>query len=347
MTRSRLHRIDLPSRPGRKRGMARLRSDFRLTIISLFGLCTVLGILPLAVYRYSVGDWQTGTGDVILVAIIIAVVVYAWKSGRTQLAARVVALIVTVGYLLLVTFGNISVMWAFPILGAGFLLADRVFGSFSALATLVLTVAVSGRFATPVESWGFLTTGLLVSIFGLIFATRTEMQRRQLAEIASRDPLTRAGNRRALRLTLDEVANAYVQRGKPASVLLIDLDHFKAVNDAYGHDAGDRVLVDLVELLNARLRERDGVYRLGGEEFVVVLPDTDLEGAERVAGQLKRTFASQLEGPGGPVTVSMGVAQLGAVEAVRQWLSRADEALYRAKEQGRDRIVVAEDSVNG
>lgn len=343
--RNEQERLTLPSSQRRQRGRQRLRSDFRLAIISLFGLCTVLGILPLAVYRYSVGDWQTGTGDVVLVGIIIAIVVYAWKSGRTRLAARVVAVVVTLGYLMLVTFGSISVMWAFPILGAGFLLADRVFASLSAVGTLAFTALFSGRFDAPVDLWSFVTTGVLVSIFGLIFATRTEMQRRQLAEIASRDPLTRAGNRRALRTVLDEVQRLHTQRGAPASVVLIDLDHFKAVNDAYGHDAGDRILINLVEVLASCLRGRDNIFRLGGEEFVVVAPGTDLEGAEQLARKLKRTLATQLEGPGGPVTVSIGVAQLGPVESVRQWLARADEALYSAKNRGRDRIVVAEDPV--
>lgn len=343
MNRRKPEQIDLPSLPGKPRGFQRLHADFRLTIISLFGLCTVLGILPLAIYRYSVGDWLTGTGDVILVAVIAVMVAYAWRSGRTHLAARVVSLIVTLGYLMLVTYGNISVMWAFPILSAGFLLADRVFGSVSALGVLVLTVLFSGRFDTPVESWSFLTTGVLVSIFSLIFATRTEMQRRQLAEIASRDPLTKAGNRRALRAALDEVERVHAQRGTPASVVLIDLDYFKVVNDTYGHEAGDRVLVDLVAILSSRMREGDGVYRLGGEEFVVVLPGTDLEGAGQAAEKLRRTLATQLEGPGGPITVSIGVAQLGPVESVRQWLARADQALYSAKDKGRDRVVLAED----
>lgn len=341
--RGKYQRVTLPSSQQRQGWRQRLRSDFRLGIISLFGLCTVLGILPLAVYRYSVGDWQTGTGDVALVGIIIGMVVYAWKSGHTRLVARAVALIVTFGYLLLVTYGSISVMWAFPILGAGFLLADRVFGSFSALATLLLTALFSGRFDTPVELWSFVITGVLVSIFSLIFATRTEMQRRQLAEIAIRDPLTKAGNRRALRTVLDEVKRMHAQRGTPASIVLIDLDHFKAINDAYGHEAGDRILIELVEIIYSRLRNGDGVYRLGGEEFVVVLPETDLEGARRVAGKLKRTFATQLEGPGGPITVSIGVAQIGPGESVQQWLARTDQALYSAKDKGRDQIVLAED----
>lgn len=320
----------------------RLRTDFRLAIVSLFGLCTVLGIVPLAAYRFHFGDWHTGAADLVLVAIIALMVVYAWLSGRTLLAARLVTVIVTLGFLGLVTFGSISVMWAFPLLAAGFLLADRVFASVGALATLLLTALVSGRFDSLVDLWSFLTTGMLVSVFGLIFATRTELQRRQLAEIASRDPLTRAGNRRALRIALDHAAGDCRRRGTPASVIVLDLDHFKSVNDLHGHEAGDQVLVSLVEIVSSRLRERDRIFRLGGEEFVVLLPATGASDAELVAGQLKRTIAGQLEGPGGPVTVSFGVAGLGALESVQDWLSRADEALYAAKRGGRDRIVAAE-----
>jgi diguanylate cyclase (GGDEF)-like protein len=319
----------------------RLRSDFRLGIISLFGLCTVLGILPLAIYRYATGDWRTGTGDVLLVSFIGVLVAYAWHSGHVRLVARLLALTVTGGYLALVIFGSISEMWAFPILGAGFLLADRVFASLSALGTLTIAAIFADRFATPVETWSFVTTGILVSIFGLIFATRTEMQRRQLAEIASRDPLTRAGNRRALRYALDEAVRQKMRRGSPVSLILLDLDHFKSINDAYGHEAGDTILVNFVDIVRSRLRGQDGMYRLGGEEFVVLMPHTAALDAERVAGMLKRTFSTQLEGPGGPITASMGVAELQDAESVRDWLSRADEALYRAKREGRDRIVVA------
>lgn len=319
----------------------RVHADFRLAIISLFGLCTMLGILPLAVYRFTAGDWQTGLGDIVLVCFIAFLVGYAWISGRTRLAARLLALTVTLGYLVLIVIGDISVMWAFPILGACYLLADRVFASASALGTLVLTALFADRFTSAVEVWSFLTTGILVGIFGLIFATRTEQQQRQLADIANRDPLTGAGNRRALRLALDAAAHLQSVRSRPASLILLDLDHFKLVNDTHGHDAGDRILINLVEIISARLREQDGLFRLGGEEFVVVLPDARAEDAERVADQLRCSMATQLEGPGCPVTASMGVAELAAAESVRHWLSRADGALYTAKREGRDRVVVA------
>jgi diguanylate cyclase (GGDEF)-like protein len=336
-------RFDLPGLShAREHWRHRIRTDFRLGIISLFCVCSVTAILPLAVYRFIVGDWQTGIGDLALVSLFIMIVVHAWRSGDTQLAARLLALTMTLGYLALVIFGSVHVMWAFPILGAGFLLADRVFASLSGLATLSLSAAFSGRFDNAVDIWSFVTTGVLVALFGLIFATRTEMQRRQLDDIASRDPLTQAGNRRALRQILELVERDQDKRGEPASVVLLDLDHFKSVNDAYGHKEGDRILVNFVDIVTARLRDGDTLFRLGGEEFVVVLPATELDSAMSVADQLRAHVAEQLEGPGGPVTVSMGVAELEAGEALREWLSRADEALYRAKHRGRNRVEAAE-----
>ncbi|RFF26573.1 MULTISPECIES: GGDEF domain-containing protein [unclassified Wenzhouxiangella] len=337
--RSKHERIALSPSRRRQRGRQRLRSDFRLAIISLFGLCTVLGILPLAVYRYFVGDWQTGTGDVVLVGIIVALVAYAWKSGRTRLAARVLALIVTFGYLVLVIFGSISVMWAFPILSAGFLLADRVFGSLSAVGTLVLTALFSGRFDTTVDLWSFVTTGVLVSIFGLIFATWTQMQRRQLASIARSDPLTGAGNRLGLRTALDECVKRFQEDREPAGLALLDLDHFKAVNDTYGHDAGDQVLIELVRQVRSHMRDQDQVFRMGGEEFVLLLPDTDEHGLVSALSKLHAHLRKHLYGPGGPVRVSIGVASLNGPDP-QSWLARADRALYRAKEAGRNRLEI-------
>ncbi|NBB93975.1 MAG: diguanylate cyclase [Gammaproteobacteria bacterium] len=319
----------------------RLRADFRLAIISLFGVSVMAGILPLAAYRFYVGDWLTGTGDLVLVAVFAALVAYAWSSGRAGRAARLIAVTMTGGYLALVIFGSISVMWAFPILGAGFLLADRVFASLSAVGTLAITALFADRFDAAVDIWSFLITGLLVSVFGLIFATRTEIQQRQLSEIASRDPLTRAGNRRALRYALDEAAALKVRYDSPTSLILLDLDHFKSINDVHGHEAGDQVLVSLAELVTSRLRGQDSLFRLGGEEFVVLLAGTHAGEAERLAGIIRRTLSTQLDGPGGSVTASMGVAELAPSEPVREWLARADEALYEAKRSGRDRVVTA------
>jgi diguanylate cyclase (GGDEF)-like protein len=122
---------------------------------------------------------------------------------------------------------------------------------------------------------------------------------------------------------------------------MFDLDHFKPINDVYGHEAGDRVLVNLVEVVEDVLRPEDRLFRVGGEEFVVVLPETGLEGAVTVAEKLRAAVAERLEGPGGMLSASFGVTELRSDTAPGDWLARADEALYEAKRAGRNQVVSA------
>ncbi|MEL0168898.1 MAG: diguanylate cyclase [Pseudomonadaceae bacterium] len=166
----------------------------------------------------------------------------------------------------------------------------------------------------------------------------------QLAEQASTDPLTGAYNRRHLyTLLADEVTR--IKRGSPAmSVLLIDLDHFKQINDSYGHDAGDAVLCEFVRRAQADVRAADRVCRFGGEEFVIFLPDCPTAAALNIAERLRLSVATapvQHAGHSIRVTISIGVAHFSAQESEESLLKRADLALYRAKEGGRNRSELA------
>jgi two-component system cell cycle response regulator len=134
-----------------------------------------------------------------------------------------------------------------------------------------------------------------------------------------------------------------VNRGRLVSVLTLDVDFFKSVNDTYGHDAGDRVLQEMAGRLRAIIRNSDLACRTGGEEFVVVLPGTDLHSAERVGERVRKMVAAKpfLAAPGChlTVTISLGVASLLNVEDTPEdLLKRADRALYRAKREGRNRV---------
>lgn len=171
--------------------------------------------------------------------------------------------------------------------------------------------------------------------------------REKLHSQAIRDPLTGLFNRRYLEETLPrEIARAD-RSGQTLGVFAIDVDHFKRFNDTFGHDAGDLVLRELGALLRASFRSSDVCARLGGEEFVVVLPDTDREklirGAERLGDAVRRLALVHHELPLGSVTVSIGVAVFPySGRNAEALLGVADAALYRAKNEGRDRTVVAE-----
>lgn len=158
------------------------------------------------------------------------------------------------------------------------------------------------------------------------------------------DPLTGLANRRALeeRLTVELARSA--RTGAPVSVALLDLDHFKAYNDRFGHRRGDEMLQAASAAMRGRLRAGDLLARYGGEEFCVVLPDTPLAPAQRIMDEVRR-LAEPAEGPtadgAGQPTMSAGVAEWDRTETAAQLLERADRALYEAKGSGRDRVVAA------
>jgi diguanylate cyclase (GGDEF)-like protein len=120
----------------------------------------------------------------------------------------------------------------------------------------------------------------------------------------------------------------------------MDLDHFKQVNDRFGHHVGDQVLVAFAELIKRSSRKEDRLFRFGGEEFLLLLRDTEVNGLHTAAEHLLNRVAENLESPAGKVTVSIGGAMLRSGEHWESWLQRADECLYQAKSAGRNRVVI-------
>lgn len=159
-----------------------------------------------------------------------------------------------------------------------------------------------------------------------------------LEEQALTDPLTGVANRHAGQERLEaEVADSH-RRGRPLSAVMVDLDQFKAINDTYGHAIGDAVLVAVAQTIVAALRSRDFLVRWGGEEFLLVLPETDADDAIAVAERCRRTVAG-LNPEGLRVTATFGVAEVTKDETAASLLRRADLGLYQGKNDGRDRTV--------
>ncbi len=182
--------------------------------------------------------------------------------------------------------------------------------------------------------------------------TERKAMERTLERLASTDPLTGATNRRRFLEALEAEIRRAVRHGHPLSVAMMDIDHFKRLNDGYGHAAGDAGLVHFTELVRRRLRQTDLLGRLGGEEFAVLLPETPPADAVAVAEDLRRRCAeSALEHDGQRLrfTVSVGVAGFaggggggggGAAPTPHALLAEADQALYRSKQEGRDRVTL-------
>lgn len=178
-----------------------------------------------------------------------------------------------------------------------------------------------------------------LEIAGRILAVHDQLARQnaRLAELASTDELTGVKNRRRFREDLDLLFSQADRQGSPLSLILLDIDHFKQYNDAFGHPAGDRVLQQVGATLRSALRGHDVVARYGGEEFVVLLPGTDADAANDVAERLRTAIADQ-EWPHRPVTASFGVATSGpGTSDAAALVEHADRALYLSKEAGRNR----------
>jgi diguanylate cyclase (GGDEF)-like protein len=167
----------------------------------------------------------------------------------------------------------------------------------------------------------------------------------RVKELATRDELTGAFNRRYIVDQLERQLAAKLRHATSASVTMLDLDHFKKINDRYGHPVGDQALQETVRVIGAELREGDVLARFGGEEFLVLLPMTGLDAARLLAERLRKALASVVLAAGSDevrVRASFGVAELGTGESVAGWLGRTDGALYQAKERGRDCVVAAD-----
>lgn len=172
-------------------------------------------------------------------------------------------------------------------------------------------------------------------------AERTRELRRknqELEALSTTDPLTGVFNRLKLSQRLDDEIERSKRYNSPLSLLMIDVDHFKHINDSYGHPAGDRVLADIAAQLRNHSRTNDAAGRWGGEEFLVICPATTSEGATALAETLRHSIASTGFSIADQVTVSIGIASFHADDSLAQLLERVDQALYQAKHEGRNCI---------
>ena len=167
-----------------------------------------------------------------------------------------------------------------------------------------------------------------------------------LCELSLRDPLTGLANRRHFRAVLTREIDVVVRSGNPALLLMLDIDHFKSINDAHGHLAGDRVLQAVARCLAGCVRPQDTVARYGGEEFAIVLPDCQLNYGEAVAERIRQTVANLSIAVSPEVSLQITLSVGGAFAPTQSrctpdvWVERADNQLYQAKAQGRNRVYI-------
>ncbi len=296
-----------------------------------------LGVLPFTILRFTQGNWIAAFIDAVIVIGFVGLGTYVYQTHQVRGASIAISILCIAGVMTtMYVNGPQQVYWAFPALMAVFYLIrprEAAAGAFI-MVVAILPVLLPGTGSHQATT--ILITIVVTSAFAFAFSLITNRQREQLLQLATKDPLTGAGNRRGLDAKLADVVNTFKRSSTPASLVLIDLDHFKLVNDAYGHSVGDQILKSVTEIINLRIRVTDSLYRIGGEEFVVVLEGADLHRAAHLAEQLRTLVDANELVPDHAVTISLGVAELKDGESSNDWLHRADEALYRAKDAGRN-----------
>ena len=238
------------------------------------------------------------------------------------------------------------ILLSWPVLFAAYLLSRATAYFTLAVVAVCLTVVLTlgtgpstDRFSTWLE---IITSVTLTLIVIMRVREQNERLKETLAQQARTDPLTGLNNRRAFSEALEREYLRLRRTGKPLSLLAVDVDHFKQINDNYGHAAGDEALRQLGELLPRIVRAYDSVGRIGGEEFGVLMPDCNSIQAMGRANALRAAVYSESQMWGHQVTVSVGIATVpDSAGSVEELQIAADSALYRAKDAGRDRVFAA------
>lgn len=207
--------------------------------------------------------------------------------------------------------------------------------------TFILSIASE----VPATEWIKNFKTILTTLETAFKTLKVHQEKSQLIEelklAAVTDPLTMLFNRKKLNETL-EANQAIVERyQRPCSIILLDIDDFKAVNDNFGHNEGDLVLLELGRILQENSRKSDTVGRWGGEEFLIILPETTLASAEEHANLLCQKIANSRFSESGQQTASFGVGALLESQSMTETIKRVDNAMYSAKKQGKNRVVVA------
>ena len=315
-------------------------------------------IFPLLLLIQASIAWDAVGSDLLMgiIGLAAAVTIGSWFGAlymKRWWIMPAAGLLLTIGLLLLHIVNGGSAdqsWWLFPLLiGLSALLpfAGAFWLGFAVLLVVFL-LRVDGLPTALRTSWLIEQLALVVTwlmSLGLVHIMRR--QANELADLALVDPLTGAFNRRYLDPQLQRHLADYIRYARRSAILLIDIDHFKAINDRHGHSVGDDVLRAVVRVISGRIRSVDMIFRIGGEEFVVFLAEATSDIAVSVAEELRASIAAEKMRDGAQVTASMGICDVTAADTVENWIEQADHALYQAKMAGRNCVhaVVCDDPV--
>lgn len=315
----------------------RFRRNSQLGILVLLGLTASFCLALFGCYRLLHADWGAAAIDFGMVVLIGMPVIYALRSGNTVGPGVFLATVNSLGCAAAcLIIGPVALPWSYLVLMTNFFITGPRQALVCNLLLVLALMLIPGMFESAIQLVSVAVTAALVTLFACLFALRVSNDQQVLEEMASLDALTGLPNRRTMEHALQEAVLKHRIGKETFGLLILDIDHFKEVNDTYGHAAGDTAIADLAAILKFEMRRQDRVFRFGGEEFVVLLRIDSIEGLQAASERLRLAVRSALRGPGGRITVSLGGVMAGDEERWQEWFSLADAALYRAKNNGRD-----------
>lgn len=310
-------------------------------VLIILGFLSLLFIFPFAVYRLLQGNLLVAAMEFLHCTILFICSVYIIKTGKVKTVKLIIVVLTITAICFSIYFlGYSQIHWVYPVILITYYLVNHKQAIVLTLCTLVFIIIVTFH---QVEFSSFaktLASLLLTNIFAYIFSKYMYESREKLLTYANQDALTGISNRRALNNKLKEIISIQNRYSIDFCLIIFDLDHFKKINDQYGHDIGDDVLIKVTSHISERLRASDQFYRFGGEEFVII-PGQSNQNESFILAESVRKLVEKIEYEHSfKTTISIGIANFIKDDTPSSWLKRADDALYRSKENGRNQTTI-------
>ena len=310
------------------------RSTLQQRILCVIPFLSAAGILPLAIYRFIQAEWDMAILDFVIFVFMCLLGYFAYQKKHVGTLKLTFCLLAIMGSLTTIYLkGASQLFWCYPTIAILFYFLTVRLAAISSLITLIGISIFAAPLLSNILLSTFLITLVITASCSFAFSYETSKQHQQLEILTKTDPLTKTLNRRAFTEIAERQISNYLRNPIPTTMVLLDIDHFKKINDKYGHNQGDDVLIEICHLLQKELRVNDYLFRIGGEEFIILPYAINQQKAVQLAIKLKDIIEDQNFIENHPVTISCGIAEYYNInESLKEWYSRADNALYRAKE---------------
>jgi diguanylate cyclase (GGDEF)-like protein len=317
-------------------------ASYRIRIVIPVGIAALVVLTIFAVNNLLQGRYEVGLVILFAEAILLADVLALQRDKSPPVPFGVVVLLLCVGiFVAVVRQGILGALWGYPVVFiCYFVLSRRLALLFSVGILITLTLFVAYWVDHDLSARVFATLLLTIMMINVVLNVMGELQE-ALKRQAVTDPLTGAFNRRRMEQMLEQVVEQGRRRAPNNTIMVIDIDHFKAINDRLGHEAGDRVLRQMVAVIDERKRKVDQLFRIGGEEFLILLLETKATEATSLAEDLRVRVERAPLLQDQNVTLSVGICAQRVGQSAEEWIKCADAAMYRAKYNGRNRVEIA------